>query len=363
MHKSKKGFTLVELLVVIAIIGVLVGLLLPAVQAAREAARRMQCTNNLKQHGLALQNAHDTFNEFPPILINGWRNVNPQAGTQIYRGKYMKLFNASQGITYFYCLLPFMEQQAMKNDTAGDNNVLTQSKSEPNSWWDAVAPPVLMCPSDASEKTILVGGFDWLFSGEGRPASLTSYVPNSRAFGKNMPGGGQHNIWNITWDSASGEKKMGDFVDGTSNTICEIEKSRITGDNIITALSWGIQNSYDPRDGANVWGKTDIADQALAVFGYNCNDPTASWDDEQGQWWSGDCRFTVNGVTREYYQPPVTNRPKDQQQFDNIYPLHAGGVVNALLVDGSVHSISNNISLPVWSAYITPAGTEKTEGL
>ncbi len=65
---SRFGFTLVELLVVIAIIGVLVGLLLPAVQAAREAARRMSCTNNLRQLGLSLHNYHDAFRSFP----SGW---------------------------------------------------------------------------------------------------------------------------------------------------------------------------------------------------------------------------------------------------------------------------------------------------
>src|SRR5262245_45554919 len=96
--KMRRGFTLTEVLVVIAIIAVLIGLLLPAVQTAREAARRTQCANNLKQLGLALHNHHDTHGAFPPAFVN--------------KGPY-----GTTGFSFTHgwspCLLPYIERQQL----------------------------------------------------------------------------------------------------------------------------------------------------------------------------------------------------------------------------------------------------------
>src|SRR5262245_18879230 len=128
--KRSRGFTLIELLVVIAIIGILVALLLPAVQFAREAARRTQCANQLHQLALATHEFHDVNKKFPP-------------------GVYQMPFAAApkfRGVTLFVHLLPFYEQEALwqrwdmvdpLNNTVGGRNTLT-----------AIKQPLLVCPSD-----------------------------------------------------------------------------------------------------------------------------------------------------------------------------------------------------------------------
>lgn len=111
---SCRGFTLVELLVVIAIIGVLIALLLPAVQQAREAARRMECTNNLKQLGLSLHNRHDTFGKLPPL--GNLETDGNWGGNRVY--------------AWTIYILPYIEQNALYDNI----QVRAQSSSLPTPW-------------------------------------------------------------------------------------------------------------------------------------------------------------------------------------------------------------------------------------
>ena len=126
-NPTRRGFTLVELLVVIAIIGILVGLLLPAVQAAREAARRMQCSNNLKQLALSLHNYESAHKSFPPGAILPRlpaMTVYPPTGSGSNPAR-------TAGYTWSSFILPFIEQTAIYNATVGVQPVMGRTVVDP----------------------------------------------------------------------------------------------------------------------------------------------------------------------------------------------------------------------------------------
>ena len=174
------AFTLVELLVVIAIIGVLVSLLMPAVQAAREAARRIQCQNHLKQLSLAIANYGDTFRMYPASGIVDTRKTE---------------YDAKSGsmMSWAVLILPFIEQKNLHDQFNFNVSVLSQSAADPQ----AAQPPFLICPSDVAkgrflQDTSLTGG-KRLAKGNyaawvsplhveyqpSHPAALTSHVPRT----------------------------------------------------------------------------------------------------------------------------------------------------------------------------------------
>jgi len=218
-QKHNHAFTLVELLVVIAIIGVMVGLLLPAVQAAREAARRSQCNNNLKQMGLALHNYHDTHNSFPPSCMK--EKLQDDGGR-------------AQTTTWHASLLPFMEQQPMFDRIVGLGFGIIWNDDGVNEELLRTKMPGYECPSSPDQ----IDRFDDNGATERHRGNYgvvvtgtVGYTASTRQTnGENNnhmdDGGYGHARWNGPFLMQNRTTRFADIIDGTSNTLFIGERYR-----------------------------------------------------------------------------------------------------------------------------------------
>ncbi len=309
--RTSRGFTLVELLVVIAIIGILVGLLLPAVQAAREAARRMQCSNNLKQMGLAVHMYHDTHRVLVPGSVhNDWTGAN----TTVFTG-------------WGIALLPFMEQGNLYNaynhqlyNVHIDNLPIHQTKV-----------PVYICPSDVGKDALIVPAQAAYSDGE--KVQPTSYKGNA---GRRFRGQNGYYDWHGHMNTLrAGESesrgaihavgpnigidKFGSVIDGTSNSLLIGEYHTRTDPSrgAFGLISKGFVNlaAAQPESYTRI---PDFADCWAATF--------------NKQHWKCYRAFTS---------------------------LHTG-VTNFVFVDGSVHSLSTNMDTLTYEGLSTIARGEIT---
>jgi prepilin-type N-terminal cleavage/methylation domain-containing protein/prepilin-type processing-associated H-X9-DG protein len=325
MNKQKRGFTLVELLVVIAIIGILVALLLPAIQAARESARRSQCINNLKQLGIAASNYHDTNKKLPV-------------------GNYSCCWG-----TWQMAILPFIEEQQL-GDMYQWNPKDLDTFQEDYRYYKSLPnhnPPIrnldviknrieiLTCPSDESQ--VITGSTPELPEG----ATLHNYVANygnTNHIGRSCPG-----VPSATCVKYFGSPFIGDdqtpFVKG--NTFRKI----VDGLSKTLMFSETVQGQHDDLRGYTWWGWSAGFETAASP---NSNDLDFL---QQAQY-----------CVKLEPNPPCEGASGGNFVRAAARSRHPSGV-NAVMCDGSVHYVSDDVDLAAWRAASTTKGDEVYQGL
>lgn len=312
----KKGFTLIELLVVIAIIAILIALLLPAVQQAREAARRTQCKNNLKQLGIAMHNYHETYNRFPLTVFNTGVAPGPNWS------------NGSKG-SYLVRLLPYLELSTVYNQISFENAGPAWGPTNIEGTIDSITGgllrhkviPAFICPSDYSAdidghsaKTCYAMSMgNQAMNGRGTPwGTCTAYPGNIFGTGVSghgntlFPGNVSGVLSRLNWSAT-----MSDITDGSSNVIAAGEIKPQCGDHMRNG--WMHFNS--------IWVAT-TAPVNYPIYcvrdpGWNSGTPPNPGDNGCNHW-------------------------QNWQTSQGFKSNHTGGV-HFLIADGSVRFIQDNI--------------------
>jgi prepilin-type N-terminal cleavage/methylation domain-containing protein/prepilin-type processing-associated H-X9-DG protein len=323
MSARRAAFTLVELLVVIAIIGILIGFLLPAIQSAREAARRLQCNNNLKQMGLALQNFHGSYQQFPP----GYRSKTGSSGPADDKGP---------GWGWPALILPFMEENTVHSRIRFDkdigdpiNAVIRQTKVR-----------TFRCPSDAGDETFAVNaqgdsgpGYDRPLTDSGGSPVHVAHSSYIGVFGAPEisldPGyllpdpdrGPRHR--GMFWRNSA--VKLHEVTDGTSHTLFVGER--------------GSALAYATWTGAVTGGQ--VPPKMPNPYDY---EPEGA-------------PVLVLGHTGGPEDEPAHTPNNQVNHVDDFWSQHPQGA-NFLFVDGSVHTLNDAIDPQVWWALGTRSGGE-----
>ena len=336
----RKAFTLIELLVVIAVIGILVALLLPAVQAAREAARRMQCSSNLKQCLLAMHQYHDAYNAFPGIMPYHQQTFSVQAK-----------------------LLPFVEAASLQNLINFERPILGNGPmgvlAADNSEAAKHVVPVFRCPSDGQNDIYT----EFFTLNPGQAFAGGNYVIcTGSATGTNYDM--RHKTDGLFY--LHSYRRMADVRDGTSVTIAMSET--LLGDHtqetpglmpagadhsrcMARGNAWVASNPGPGYPGIN---NPDIVNDLLS----NSANVWVGW---RGMAWIiGKPQFS-SFSTYSVPNPLHADWVAMGNGFFAARSLHRGGV-NAAMVDGSVRFVSDSVDLDTWRAFGTVAGGEVVGG-
>ncbi|TWT92799.1 DUF1559 domain-containing protein [Stieleria varia] len=359
--RRSHGFTLVELLVVIAIIGILVGLLLPAVQAAREAARRMSCSNNFKQLGLAIQNYHGTYKQLPTYKGGTW--VNGLDGTTDQDNR--------MDLSIWVGLTPFFEQQGIWEQISNPNQQIFSSTAVRTPPWPAMGPrtsqagyvpwqieiPTLRCPSDPGQGLPAFGRTNYAAClGDSTPMMdqgpwiannfiVQNPAPSSVAIDANASCRGAF--------VARRKMRFRDVLDGLSNTIFGGEIATDLGDRDVRTIAAIQVESDEIRDEPDVCEHDEMFVSpnrprfwSTGTDGGNAPTLAGSAEGRGARWASGGTSFTaMNTILPPNRMVCLGGGATGDASSMGMAPpssRHQGGV-HVLMGDGAVVFLSDSI--------------------